>query len=157
VAAFEDGALAGTAGFGALPPPPDLPDATASAGCGDVDELLDDVPSAVLDLGTAGPAVLGWTDGCGRAVALPATWDPDTCRATVPAAVFDSVGAPRASRASVTRDEWTGFGPSGKQGLMLRGDARASDGDGEVAVDLDVAGVTYWDGVETGQVRHEAT
>jgi hypothetical protein len=154
VATFDHGARVVAVGFGAgVSPAGELGVASGcEAGC-DVDDVLDQVPYAVRDLARAGPAVLGWTDASGRAVALPAVWDPAACRATVRADGFDLVGAPRVSRASVTRDDWTEFGPSGKQGVMLRGEGRATDLGGDIAVDVDVAGVTYWDGVETGQVR----
>ena len=54
------------------------------------------------------------------------------------------------SPACVTFDAWTGFGPSGKQGLMLRGQGQVRD-TGRVAIDVDR--VSYWDGVVTGSTR----
>ena len=99
-----------------------LPDGEADGG-GEVD--LADTPEHLASLVTAGPAVAGWLRHDGTPLALPVEWDPDTTTATVPTALLETCGAAAVSKASVTFDTWTGFGPSGKQGLMLRGRGEA--------------------------------
>jgi hypothetical protein len=97
-----------------------------------------------------GDAVLGWTRADGTPLALPAEWDDDRKEATVPAALFTATGAAPSSAACVTLDSWTNYGPTGKQGVMLRGTGQAEI-DGETAVlrfELDRS--TSWHGVTIG-------
>lgn len=119
------------------------------------DDLLEDVPAHLRDLASDGPAFLGWTTGTGDPVVLPATWDRSRSRALASAALLGAIGAATESRAAVTRDEWTGFGPLGKQGLMLRGHGAIQTEREHGAVELRVDAVTYWDGVHTGTARAE--
>jgi hypothetical protein len=72
--------------------------------------------------------------------------------ATVPAELFHLVGAATRSPACVTFDSWSGYGPSGKQGLMLRGtgEGMAHGSDVELACTFDR--VTHWDGTATASV-----
>jgi hypothetical protein len=97
-----------------------------------------------------GDAVAGWTRPDGHPLALPATWDPNTEIATLPAEVFRASGAADESAACVTLDSWTNYGPTGKQGVMLRGRGRAEiDGD-EARLRYTLERMTSWDGVRTG-------
>jgi hypothetical protein len=98
--------------------------------------------------------VLGWTRADGTPLALPARWERD--RATVSRALFDGMGAAAASPACVTVDETTATGPTGKQGVMLRGRGRAEVEGELVRVRLDVDRTTWWDGTDTGTVVEPA-
>lgn len=110
---------------------------------------LVDAPEHLASLAAAGPAVAGWVRHDGAPLALPVVWDPSTTTARLPAALFETCGASDESPACVTFDTWTGLGPSGKQGIMLRGSGRATV-DGTIAsLALDVRKATYWDGIET--------
>lgn len=115
-------------------------------------DVLDGVPGEVRDLAQSGPAALGWTTSAGDPLCLPGHWSAESGDLTVPSRLFELTGAARSSAASITRDKWTGFGPSGKQGLMLRGTGTASEAGGDTRIAVDVTGVAYWDGVETGSV-----
>lgn len=132
----------------------DAVDETHPPGNGDTD-LLDEVPDGIRELAADGPAAVGWTTASGGPLVLPARWDATRCRAEVPAALFELVGAASRSRASVTRDHWTGFGPTGKQGLMLCGDGVASAGGDATVLTVEVDSVAYWDGIETRHVTDE--
>ena len=99
---------------------------------------------------TAGDAVVGWLTEDGAPLALPAQWDADAGIATVRTALFEACGAAARSPACVTVDSWSGYGPSGKRGLMLRGDGIARTEDGVTRLELDARRATHWDGVETG-------
>jgi hypothetical protein len=112
-------------------------------------DLIEDLPADLRALAAAGPAVIATTDASGGVVALPSVWDGSST-ATTPSAVFDLVGASLRSPLAVMRDEWTGYGPSGKQGLMLRGQGVSRRKAAETTIQVAVAGVTYWDGVRTG-------
>ena len=93
---------------------------------------------------------MGWLRTDGGPLALPATWDSDRHEATLPTAAFETCGAAAAGPACVTFDTWTGYGPTGKQGLMLRGTGRAASGDGITRLTFDIDRVSHWDGIETG-------
>ena len=94
-----------------------------------------------------GDVMLGWTRDDGTPLVLPARWEDDD-RAVVSASLFEHVGAEASSPACITFDETTGPGPSGKQGVMLRGTGRSTrDGD-VVRIALDVERTVEWDGVE---------
>ncbi|HUR06471.1 MAG TPA: hypothetical protein VM347_28250 [Nonomuraea sp.] len=103
----------------------------------------------LAELVESGPAVLGWLRSDGAPLALPVQWDAQRSRATLPASMFEACGAAPASPGCVTFDGWSGLGPSGKQGVMLRGDGAAErDGDAmSVAITTDRA--TTWDGIAT--------
>ena len=96
-----------------------------------------------------GDAVVGWFTDDGEPLALPVEWDGDGNVATLPTALFEACGAATSSPACVTIDTWTGYGPSGKQGVMLRGDGVARTEDGVTRLALDLRRATRWDGVET--------
>ncbi len=115
------------------------------------DDLEDTLaPEAVRDLIDDGPAALGWLSASGHPLVLPAQWQRATSSARVNATLFERCGAADVAPAAVTRDKWTGYGPTGKQGLMLRGDGNASSDGAQVSAGVAVDRVTYWDGVETG-------
>lgn len=111
---------------------------------------LTDVPERVRDLAVSGSAVVGWTRSDGSALSLPATWDASAGVATVPTALFRSAGAAGESPACLTFDRWTGYGPEGKQGVMLRGSGRSAEANGVTRIALDVNKVSHWDGIEVG-------
>jgi hypothetical protein len=102
------------------------------------------------DLAVSGSAVVGWTRLDGTPLALPATWDADRSVATVPTSLFRSSGGAVTSQACVTFDRWTGYGPSGKQGLMLRGVGQARGGDRSTQLSLTVTRASHWDGIDVG-------
>jgi hypothetical protein len=108
---------------------------------------LDPVPDELAVLAEADAAVLGWTDRRGAPLALVAGWDGGSGRASLPAGLLDLVGASPRSAACATFDAWTRFGPSGKQGVMLRGTGKVRADGGGVACRFDRA--THWDGVDT--------
>ena len=121
----------------------------SDCGCGPSD--LDDsvAPEHLRELLEDGPAALGWLTATGHPLVLPATWTRTGSSARVDAALFRHCGAAASSPAAVTRDKWTGLGPTGKQGVMLRGPATATVAATESTVVVNVERVTYWDGVET--------
>lgn len=110
---------------------------------------LTDVPDRLACLAIAGPAVAGWVRHDGTPLALPVEWDPETSTARLPAALFEVCEAALESPACVTFDTWTGFGPSGKQGIMLRGSGRATSDGASVCLSLDIRRATHWDGIQT--------
>lgn len=131
-------------------PAPDADPASGPGGTGPGSEpVIDEVPEGLRDLTTAGPASVAWTTNTGQVVALAGEWD-GVGNALVPTDLFELVGAASRSQAAIMRDEWTGYGPSGKQGLMLRGTGVSRRGRAGTRLSLTVEGVTYWDGVETG-------
>jgi nitroimidazol reductase NimA-like FMN-containing flavoprotein (pyridoxamine 5'-phosphate oxidase superfamily) len=102
-------------------------------------ELLDGWPA---------DAVLGWSPD-GAPIALPASWDPGTRRARVPAEPLRSAGGPRTAAACLCVDESEGRGPLAKRGSLLRGTGHARLR-GEVAViTLETERVTRWKGFQT--------
>jgi hypothetical protein len=118
------------------------------------DELgLDELPGDLRDLVGSTDVVLGWSRTDGTPLALPAWWDDGS--AVVARAFFEAAGAATASPASVTFDEWTGLGPSGKQGVMLRGAGLATSEADTFRVDLDIDRATHWDGIASGTVDLE--
>lgn len=129
------------------------PEATDDATL--VEDLLEAVPERLRDLASDGPAFLGWTTLAGEPVVVPATWHRSQSRAALSARLVEAIGAAPHARVALTRDEWTGFGPLGKQGLMLRGDGELRTEHGECAVDVNVDAVTYWDGIQTGSATSE--
>ena len=112
----------------------------------DLGALRDDL----RELAATGPAVVGWTASDGRPLALPATYDAGSGVATLPTALFRACGAATTSPACITFDTWSGYGPIGKQGLMLRGEGRAVDDGGRTRITVDISRATHWDGIETG-------
>jgi hypothetical protein len=107
-------------------------------------------PTDVVTGDEPGDAVVGWLRDDGAPLALPAHWDEGAAVATLHASVFRRSGAGTESDACVTVDAWSGYGPTGKHGLMLRGPGVAEvDGD-TVRLRLDAERVTYWDGITTG-------
>jgi hypothetical protein len=116
---------------------------------GDTEIDLADVPEHLAALAVSGDAVVGWLRHDGSPLALPVEWDADGRRACLPTALFERCGGAADSPACVTFDTWTGFGPSGKQGLMLRGSGRATTDRATTLLALDVRRATYWDGIDT--------
>lgn len=94
-------------------------------------------------------AVVGWVATDGRPLVFPAAWDPRRCVATVDRELFEVVGASSAGPACVTFDTWTGYGPLGKQGVMLRGHGSANAGAGSTDLHMAFERATFWDGIET--------
>lgn len=89
----------------------------------------------------------------GRAVAVPARWEPDPGRVVVAAAVVDALGAHLPGRVCVTFDDSSSRRPDCKVGLMLRGTgAPAANGPGEVAVTVAAERATWWQGFDTRTV-----
>ncbi|MET0728179.1 MAG: hypothetical protein ABWZ76_07750 [Acidimicrobiales bacterium] len=115
------------------------------------------LPDGLATLAVAGPAAVGWMRPDGTPLALPAMWDPARREALVPEAVFDLGAGVDRGPACVTFDAWSGYGPSGKQGVMLRGVGRASRDDGSVRLAIDIDRASHWDGVETGTVDLDPT
>lgn len=116
---------------------------------------LDDLPGALGDIAIRGPAVLGWRRASGTSIALPVEWDPEHLEATLPVSVMDVCGSVGSGPACVTFSEWTGYGPSGKRGVMLRGRGTVF-GDGQTArIKMEVDRASYWDGIETGTIHGE--
>lgn len=110
---------------------------------------LDPLDSFVLsgDDSPRATTVVGWLAG-GKPLALPAQWSDDDHVARMPAVLFDRFKADASGPATLCFDEWSGTGPSGKQGMVLRGQG-TSERDGDtVVLSLDVDRVTSWDGVE---------
>lgn len=116
-----------------------------------IDDVIDraDLPDVLARLAADGTAALGWLTTGGHPLVLPAWWDRAASTATVDRDLWIRCGASPRSAGSVTRDAWTGYGPSGKQGVLLRGPANAVEGGEDARIDLAVDRVTYWDGVET--------
>ncbi|MBA2279977.1 MAG: hypothetical protein H0W25_01900 [Acidimicrobiia bacterium] len=110
---------------------------------------LDALPDDLAAMAQPGEAVLGWSRSDGSPLALPARWAPDEAEVTVTSELFDLCGAGASSAASLTFDTRTGLGPSGKRGVMLRGDGRAERRGDDTVVALDVDRVTHWDGIDT--------
>lgn len=110
------------------------------------------LPGPLASLAKNGRAAVGWMGQNGSPLALPAVWRTESTEARVPWALFEACRAVDEGPGCVTFDTWTGFGPSGKQGVMLRGAAtvRRSGDDAAISFQLDRA--SYWDGVETGTV-----
>ena len=115
---------------------------------------LDLLPGRLRDIVVPGDVVLGWSRCDGVPLALPGRWDGESV--VVSRELFEASGARPTSSAGVTFDAWTGLGPSGKQGVMLRGSGRARARSGTVRVRLAVDRATHWDGIETGTVRLSA-
>jgi hypothetical protein len=118
------------------------------SGAEDASDLT--APEDVRSLLDDGPAALGWLSGSGHPLVLPARWNKEESTARVTSRLFTCSGAVRESPAAVTRDKWTGYGPLGKQGVMLRGDAAVTTAGSDAAAVVTVDRVTYWDGIETG-------
>ena len=108
---------------------------------------------AEVDGGGSVDAALGWRTASGSPLALPARWSDDDGVARVHAAIFDAFDAASSGPASVCVDEWTGTGPSGKQGHVVRGDATTERQGDDVVVTIDVERITTWDGVEVSTSR----
>lgn len=92
-------------------------------------------------------AVVGWCSTTGAPLALPARWSEDDRVASVDSALFDAVSAMRSGPASVCIDHWSGTGPSGKQGSLLRGSGTVANDNGSTAITINVDRITTWDGV----------
>lgn len=115
---------------------------------------LDVLPDRLRGIVVPGDVVLGWSRRDGAPLALPGRWDGDSV--IVPRRVFEASGARPTSPAGVTFDAWSGLGPSGKQGVMLRGSGRARARSGTVRVRLAIDRATHWDGIETGTIQLDA-
>ena len=113
---------------------------------------LGELPGELADLATSGPAALGWLRTDGVPLALPVEWDADRLEATVPLAVFDACAAAASGPACMTFDGWSGYGPSGKQGVILRGTGAAVREEGTARIALQIDRASYWDGIDTGTV-----
>ncbi|HUS23291.1 MAG TPA: hypothetical protein VMZ66_14905 [Aeromicrobium sp.] len=113
---------------------------------------LTEIPGELGDLAVSGPAVVGWFRTEGAPIALPVQWDADQLVARLPLAVFEACGASMSGPACITFDGWTGYGPSGKQGVMLRGAGTASRDGETVRITMEIGRASYWDGTETGTV-----
>lgn len=96
--------------------------------------------------------VVGWM-ARGRPLALPATWHGADHVARLPSDLFAAVGADVEGPASLCFDRWTGVGPSGKRGAVVRGHGRAVDEGRCVAVRVEPERVTQWDGVHLADDR----
>lgn len=148
VAVVDGDALTSAAGWDEAPAPLLDDDADGGDDTGPSIDLAD-VPEHLAALAVSGDAVVGWNRGDGAPLALPVMWDADACTARLPTALFETCAGAPASPACVTFDTWTGFGPSGKRGLMLRGEGRASAEGSTTCLHLEVTRATYWDGIET--------
>lgn len=96
-----------------------------------------------------GAVVVGLLDEDGAPVVVPARWAPEEATLTIETQTLELTGANATGPACVTRDRWTGLGPSGKQGYLLRGAAEVKERSTEstvLAFDLDRE--VSWDGVE---------
>lgn len=125
---------------------PSLPD-----GAGDNSAPLDlgVLPDELAALPATGDAIAGWTRADGTPLALPVVWDHDRQEAVLPTSILRDFDAAPRSAACVTFDTWTGYGPSGKQGVMLRGTGTAEEDGATTRLRLDLDRATWWDGVET--------
>jgi hypothetical protein len=103
-----------------------------------------------LDLleGWPAQAVLGWM-APGGPIALPASWNPRTERARVPAAPLKAAGGRRTAAACICIDESEGLGPLAKRGRLLRGQGRATLRGDVASVALEPERVTRWKGFQT--------
>jgi pyridoxamine 5'-phosphate oxidase-like protein len=112
---------------------------------------LPDLPDEVADLPLEdGPAVLGWMTSAGP-IALPASWDAAAMRATVSAELLEACGASPEAPACLTFDAADSARPTGKRGLMIRGEGRVLEVDGSGArVSVEPDGVTHWAGFDAG-------
>ena len=122
-----------------------------NTGDEDFDVPLDDLPNDLASLLHADEAVLGWSSGSGP-VALPCSWKHEERAAAVPAVLWDAVAPASSGPCSLMVDEWTGLGPTGKRGVMLRGEGTSSaDGDA-VTVRIAAERAAFWEGIDTGTV-----
>jgi hypothetical protein len=113
-------------------------------------EPPDDPTSWPPECAGAVTTVVGWM-ARGRPLALPATWDPAERVARLPADLFAAVGADVEGPASLCFDRWTGIGPSGKRGAVVRGRGRAVDEGRCVVVRVLPERVTRWNGVHLAE------
>lgn len=118
-----------------------------SSGDLDLSALSDPFRSLV----TASDVVVGWTRSDGTPLGLPGRWEDGA--AFVQRDLFDAAGGVPECPASVTFDTWSGLGPTGKQGVMLRGEGRVTERSGTVRLQLVPDRATHWDGVRTGTTR----
>lgn len=126
----------------------DIGTASAPAPTPVLDENV--APDAVRDYLEDGDAAVGWTTNAGGCLVLPGSWSKASLTVTVAEALFRAVGASAASGVAVVRDGWTGLGPSGKQGVMVRGRATAVSERGSTVLSVSPERLVYWDGVHTG-------
>jgi hypothetical protein len=127
-------------------------------------EVPEGLPPGMLDLLCDGPAAVAWCRAGCAPVAVPGRWEAATATVLIPSdSPTPPVGGDGPVQVAVTRDSWSGLGPSGKQGIMIRGwgTAKASSpGPAVTAIAVDVERWTFWDGVATetagrrGHVRH---
>ncbi|MDQ6696168.1 MAG: hypothetical protein M3Z46_01755 [Actinomycetota bacterium] len=145
-------------GWAELSPAPS--DAAPAAGAGRAaasrgrSELPDvaALPDGLAGLTSAGQTVVGWNRVDGTPLAFAAAWDHERAVATIAAELFDLIGAARASSACAAFDAWSGFGPSGKQGLMLRGTGHAVRVGTTMELRCTIDRATYWRGTATGSI-----
>ena len=122
--------------------------ASATAGSGGAD-VADGVPEQLRDLVVDGPVVVGWLRNDGTPLAIAGTWESATSSAVVPTEVLDGMDAARDGTACLTFDGWTGYGPSGKRGVLLRGTGTSADDGTVTRLTVEPSRVVTWDGVET--------
>jgi hypothetical protein len=94
-------------------------------------------------------AVLGWLGPDGP-VALPARWEPGTSSALVGREAADFAQLKGAAKACIAFDAADKRRPTGKRGVMLRGQGRARPRAKTTEVKLDVDRATWWIGFQTG-------
>jgi hypothetical protein len=150
---FDEGAGARDDPPWSSAPEPDVrahdgPDATGDDD--PAEEVVEAVPDDLRALATDGPAAVGWTTAGGHPLVLPCRWAAERRELRVPEHAFAVTRAASTSRAAVMRDCWTGLGPSGKQGVMIRGDGTVQTADdGVVTIGLVPDSVISWDGIAT--------
>lgn len=136
----------GTSGGGGTPGR----DLDSAATGDDEDDAAVPIPDGLVH---GDRAVVGWVATDGRPLVLPAAWDAARSIATVDSALFEAVGGSVAGPACVTFDTWTGYGPLGKQGIMLRGQGSASIASDGTDLKMTFERATYWDGITTETKR----
>jgi hypothetical protein len=134
------------------PGPRPAPSADARGGGANLDTAA---PEDLRDLLLDGDAACGVLTRDGSCAVLPAAWIKEDCVARVDGRLFRVAGVSDASPVAITRDQWTNLGPTGKQGLMLRGPATAATNEAMVDLHVSVERVVYWDGVDTGSAPVE--
>ena len=152
VAVVDDSGEIETAGFDGDAFVP-LDDEAGEGGAEEQTIPLDQLQPELRELVKSGDAVVGWVRHDDRPLALPARWDDAAGSATVSRTLFEACGGAPRSSAAVTFDAWSGLGPSGKQGLMLRGSGEASAEGDLVRLSFDFDRATTWDGVQTNSSR----
>jgi pyridoxamine 5'-phosphate oxidase-like protein len=94
-------------------------------------------------------AVLGWIGSDGP-IALPARWEPGTLSAVVAREAADFAQLNGAATACIAFDAADRRRPTGKRGVMLRGQGKARRRGKAIEVRLEIDRATWWIGFETG-------